>query len=339
MTDLSTHWKTSYADVGRLEKRPDDPRGEGLGLPVGHDPVARNVLTFGSPPVLRCMSDLLDSPTFSSYWVHEPVRFVIPACFNAAALMKSGRSARVTFEFAMQGILLCWSALRKNYEAFDVVRDGGVEESQALARSIFRLDRRDEFFEECICPIARIVATAKMKAVRKFRAALLATGSKAILADTSRSDEGGDESIVWGVGNVRSHEIAAQNPESWTGFNVSGWALMQAREKGMKLVRESMNGVTPSVWRKRKRSPSSLSAAAAKAKCLRGECTCDPPLLCEAAANSREGRREEYELRSAKKSRKMPDCPARKNPHSYRLSTVGGTDSGSDKAVTFEPSL
>lgn len=147
--------------------------------------------------------------------------FVIPACCDTTSLQKSGRSASVVVSFGEKAIMLCKASIMHDYDAFDTIkRSEDPRECKRLGRRVNPWDQEE--WDRNVCAIALEVVMQKVANDNTVRTALMSTKNSIIAEMTDRDKN-------WGSG-VRIGSMDQNKPWKWTGSNILGWALMEARE-------------------------------------------------------------------------------------------------------------
>ena len=159
---------------------------------------------------------------FSNFFEHEPVEFDIPECCGAAQLHASGRhSPRLRFTFAEKAIMLCKASAMADYVTYDAIRaTTAPKQAKALGRMVSPFD--EDKWDRVVCTVARAVILAKVTALPTLASLLLSTGD-ALIAEATKRDK------IWGIG-LDVGEPNVQVPARWQGYNILGWALMEARD-------------------------------------------------------------------------------------------------------------
>lgn len=159
----------------------------------------------------------------SNFFEHAPFEFVVPAVCGAAALAAAGRPVRVPVAFTEKAIMLCKASVMGDWASYDrIIVASRPSEAKALGRSVSPFDQAR--WDSVVCEVARAVCVQKARALPEVRDLLLnSTGERAIAEMTKRDRH-------WGTGIDVGHPDAS-NPHKWSGTNILGWALMQARSE------------------------------------------------------------------------------------------------------------
>ena len=168
--------------------------------------------TTGQPP--HCFANAVH---------HVPIRMELPPCCcgdPSKFQTNSGRTPRLSFAFAEQAIMACKAALFQDSHAYEqILACTNAADAKAWGRRVTAFDQRT--WDAYQCTIVRHVLLAKLR-WPLFRTTLLATGTTLIIECTK-----GD--WVWGCA-LAVTDTKVYSPECWSGLNLLGWGLMEARE-------------------------------------------------------------------------------------------------------------
>jgi ribA/ribD-fused uncharacterized protein len=162
---------------------------------------------------------------FSNFYRHASFPFVIPECCRPRELQEAGRSVVVHVSFSEKAIMLCKASIMKDYDTFDLILDArSPREAKRLGRQVSRRDKTwdQALWDNNVCEIAYEVVSQKFTKVDNIGQILLSTGT-GIIAEMTDND------LHWATG-IRIGHRSENIPSEWTGSNILGWALMQARD-------------------------------------------------------------------------------------------------------------
>lgn len=160
---------------------------------------------------------------FSNFYVHEPFEFSIPSnCRSRVVFADGKRPTSVPIRYTEKAIMLCKAAIMGDEDAFDaIVAASSPAEDKAFGRKVRNFDQA--LWNRVVCDVAVDVVTQKFRSIPRLRDILLSTGN-ALIAEATANDK------VWGIGLDRGDPLV-QDPRTWKGSNILGWALMTARER------------------------------------------------------------------------------------------------------------
>ena len=111
---------------------------------------------------------------------------------------------------------------------FNIAKTEDARSCKALGRDIENFQQA--LWDKIVCSVAYQVVFQKFKKSERLRDHLMATGD-ALMAEATKNDSN------WGIGIDKGMSDAGV-PAKWQGYNILGWALMEARDS---LRKESLH--------------------------------------------------------------------------------------------------
>eukprot|EP00928_Gymnodinium_smaydae_P064839 TRINITY_DN48098_c0_g1_i1.p1 TRINITY_DN48098_c0_g1~~TRINITY_DN48098_c0_g1_i1.p1 ORF type:complete len:247 (-),score=62.92 TRINITY_DN48098_c0_g1_i1:90-785(-) len=159
----------------------------------------------------RCFSNFFDQS-------NEPFEFVVPEALCACAIDEEDRN--VSCEFSEKAIMLCKAAAMGDRRSYDSIRKcTSPSRAKSLGRSVAPFD--NNVWDRVVCSVAFEIVYQKFSKTPSIRGVLLGTGDR-LIAEATRNDRN------WGIG-IDVGDARVLQPSMWQGYNILGWALMEAR--------------------------------------------------------------------------------------------------------------